>query len=220
MPAEGCVQERESIVVVAAGAGPTRLDDLPDGAVVIAADGGLERCRELGLRASVVVGDFDSVGAEALAAAERDGAELLRHPTRKDASDLELALDEALARGAGRIVVVASAEGRLDHLLASLLLLASDRYEGVEIDALVGEARVHVVRRQRMLEGAPGELVTLLALGGPAVGVTTDGLEYPLNDETLEPGSSRGVSNTFVDHRATISVDRGALLAILPAGEP
>jgi thiamine pyrophosphokinase len=220
MPAEGCVQERDPIVVVAAGAGPTRLAGLPAGAAVIAADGGLERCRELGLHASVVVGDFDSVATETLAAAERDGAELLRHPARKDATDLELALDEALHRGADRILVVASAEGRLDHLLASLLLLASERYAGVEVDALVGEALVHVVRGERALEGDPGELVTLLALGGPAEGVTTAGLEYPLRGETLEPGSSRGVSNTLVDGHATISVDRGALLAILPGGEP
>jgi thiamine pyrophosphokinase len=219
MPAEGCVQEREHIVVVAAGAGPSRLDGLPDGAFVIAADGGLERCRELGLRASVVVGDFDSVAAEALADAERGGAELLRHPARKDATDLELALDEALARGAERILVVASAEGRLDHLLSSLLLLGSDRYAAVEVDALVGAARVHVVRGERVLGGAPGELVTLLALGGCAEGVTTEGLEYPLRGETLEPGSSRGVSNTLVDRRATISVDRGTVLAILPGGE-
>ncbi len=214
------MQERQQIVVVAAGAGPSRLRGLPDGALVIAADGGLERCRELGLRASVVVGDFDSVAAETLAAAERDGAELLRHPARKDATDLELALDEAVARGAGRVVVVASAEGRLDHLLASLLLLGSDRYAGVEVDALVGPARVHVVRGERGLDGTPGELVTLLALGGPAAGVTTDGLEYPLRGETLEPGSSRGVSNTLVGRRATVTIDRGALLAILPGGEP
>ena len=53
--------------------------------------------------------------------------------------------------------------------------------------------------------GEPGELVSLLAVNGPAEGVTTEGLAYPLRGETLEPGSTRGVSNVFAAearHRA------------------
>ena len=96
----------------------------------------------------VVVGDLDSVSPAALDAAGAAGARVVRHPTAKDATDLELALDEAVALGAQRVLVVASAEGRLDHLLASLLLLGSQRYAGVEIDALVGDALVHVVARR------------------------------------------------------------------------
>lgn len=206
-------------IVVAAGAGPAVLGALPADAYVIAADGGLERCGSLGLRPDLVVGDLDSVPGEALAAAERDGVEVVRHPARKDATDLELALDEALARGASRVLVVASAEGRLDHLLASLLLLGSPRYRGVELDALVGDARVHVIRDERALAGVPGATVTLLAVGGPAAGVHTEGLEYPLSGETLEPGSSRGVSNTLTAPTARITVTDGVLLAVLPGAD-
>ena len=78
---------------------------------------------------------------------------VVRYPAAKDATDLELALDEALALGARRVLVVASAEGRLDHLLSSLLLLASHRYAALEIDALVGGALVHVVRGERGFAG-------------------------------------------------------------------
>jgi len=97
-----------------------------------------------------------------------------------------------------------------------LLLLGSSRYEAVEIDAFVGPARVHVVRGQRAIEGSVGELVSLLALHGPAEGVRTEGLAYPLEGETLEPGSSRGVSNVFAAKTARVSLDRGVLLAIRP----
>lgn len=207
-------------IVVAAGNGPSVLRGLPAGALVIAADGGLDRCRAIGLRVDVVVGDLDSASGTALADAERDGIEILRHPARKDATDLELALDEALARGARRVVVVASAEGRLDHLLSSLLILGSDRYAALELDAIVGGARVHVVRGSRTVEGTPGELVTLLALHGPAVGVRTTGLEYPLHGETLEPGSSRGVSNVLTAPTATVTLDSGVLVVVLPADKP
>ena len=211
--------EHSEIVVVAAGPGPSHLPGLPADALVIAADGGLERCARLGLRADVVVGDLDSADPGALAVAQERGAEVQRHPARKDATDLELALDEALARGAARVLVVASAEGRLDHLLSSLLLLANERYAGVEVDALVGSARVAVVHGERRIDGAPGDTLTLLALHGPAEGVRTEGLEYPLHGERLDPGSSRGVSNVFSARVATVSLERGVLLAILPGGE-
>ena len=202
------------VVVVASGPGPAVL--VPGAPTVVAADGGLDRAAALGLDVTVVVGDLDSVSADALAAAESAGARIVRHAEAKDATDLELALDEAVRLGAGRVLVVASAEGRLDHLLASLLLLASDRYADVELDALVGDALVHVVRGTRSLAGAPGELLTLLALGGPAAGVSTDGLAYPLRAETLDPGSSRGVSNVFAAPEATVTVDRGVLLVVRP----
>ena len=201
-------------VVVASGEGPELT--LPPARSVVAADGGLLRARDLGLDVDVVVGDLDSATPEALAAVEAAGARVVRHPQAKDATDLELALDEAVALGARRVLVVASAGGRLDHLLGSLLLLASERYAALELDACVGDALVHVVRGRRTLQGAPGELLTLVPLGGPAHGVTTEGLEYPLRGETLPPGTTRGVSNVFLGTDARVSLEHGVLLAIRP----
>ena len=176
MPAEERVIEPD-VVVVASGPGPAMT--LPRASTVVAADGGLDRAAALGLQVDVVIGDLDSASPNALANAEAAGARVVRHPIAKDATDLELALDEAVALRARRVLVVGSGDGRLDHLLASLLLLGSERYAQLELDALVGDALVHVVRSERRLRGAPGELVTLVALGGPAEGVTTAGLEYP-----------------------------------------
>jgi thiamine pyrophosphokinase len=213
MPAEERVIEPD-VVVVAAGPGPAV--GLPAGATVVAADGGLDRAAALGVDVDVLVGDLDSVSADALARAEAAGTRIVRHPVAKDATDLELALDEAVSLGARHALVVASAGGRLDHLTASLLLLGSERYAGLELDALVGDALVHVVRGERMLHGRRGELVTLLPLGGAAEGVTTSGLEYPLAAEPLTPGSTRGVSNVFSAEEARVAVAAGVLLAIRP----
>lgn len=210
----------EGIVVVVAGGpapDPGSALAVPLGARVIAADEGLEHAVALGLEVSIVVGDFDSVAPEALADAEAAGVRVEQHPAEKDATDLELALDHALTLGARHVLVIAGdGPGRLDHLLAALLLLGSRRYESVEVDALVGSTRIHVVRGERELSGEPGELVTLLALQGPAEGVRTEGLAYPLHGETLEPGSSRGVSNVLTNEVARIAVERGVLLVVRP----
>jgi thiamine pyrophosphokinase len=214
MPAEERVQEPD-VVVVAAGQGP--VVDVPAARTVVAADGGADRALELGLAVDVVIGDLDSIGPETLVGLERDGVRVLGHPTAKDATDLELALDEALELGAVRVLVVASAAGRLDHLLSSLLLLGHERYARLELTALVGDAAAWIVRGERRLEGRPGALLSLFALGGPAR-IRTEGLEYPLVDEVVEPGSSRGVSNVFLDDAATVRVTEGVVLALRPGG--
>ena len=214
----------EIVVVVSGGDAPAPRAALavPLGSPVIAADKGLEHALALGVDVTAAVGDFDSASPEAVAVAEAAGVRVERHPEEKDATDLELALDLAMTMSPRRILVLASAGGRLDHLLSAALLLASERYARAQIDAFVGEARVHILRGERELEleGEPGELVTLLAVNGPAEGVTTEGLAYPLRGETLEPGSSRGVSNVFAVDRARVTVERGVVLAVRPGLEP
>lgn len=212
----------EEIVVVVSGGEPPRTEAahaVPSGAPVIAADGGLAHARALGLEVTTVVGDMDSVDESSLNAAATAGTQIVRHPADKNATDLELALDAALEPEPTRILILAGDGGRLDHLLATLLLLGSPRYAEVQIDAEIGAASVHVVRDERALAGIPGNLISLLALHGRAEGVWTDGLLYPLAGETLELGSSRGISNVFVSDSARVRVDRGVLVAVIPGSE-
>jgi thiamine pyrophosphokinase len=204
------------VIVVAGGPPPTAARPLPADATVVAADGGVDHALALGLRVELAIGDFDSVTPGGLAAVEAAGARVERHPVAKDATDLELALDAAAALEPYRLVVVGVAGGRLDHLLAGLLLLGAERYAHLEVDAIAGDALVHVIRGARGLAGEPGELVSLLPLGGDAEGVTTEGLRYPLAGETLAAGSTRGVSNEFAAAQARVRVARGVALAVRP----
>jgi thiamine pyrophosphokinase len=219
-PADGMLPPppNASAIVFVGGDRPTRdaLVDLPDGALVIAADSGVEHALALGFRVDLVIGDFDSADPLAVDEAVAAGAEVDRHPAAKDATDLELALHAARDRGAGDVVVVGGHGGRLDHFLANALLLASPSFAAVRIRARMGDAEITVVRRPAELSGHPGSLCSLLPAGGPAHGVVTGGLRYPLDHETLHPGSTRGVSNEFLATTATITLDAGVLLAVVP----
>jgi len=208
----------EKLIVVVAGPGPGR-PRLEREVAVVAADGGVDHALEMGLTVDVAVGDFDSVSAAGLAAAIDSGARVVRFPAKKDATDLELALDEAASLAPERVLVIGSPGGRLDHLFGALLILGSERYARFELDAHFGSATAHVVRSERRLSGEIGELISLFALHGVAEGVTAEGLVYPLRGEPLEPGSGRGVSNAFAAPTARIAVESGVLIAVRPGGE-
>jgi thiamine pyrophosphokinase len=187
--------------------------------LVVAADSGLHLALAGRWPIDLVIGDLDSVDPERLELAVAAGARVDRHPAAKAATDLELALDAAIDAGAGRIVVVGGHGGRVDHFLANVLLLGSDRFASVSISALLGSAWVHLVRDAATWSGERGDLVTLLALHGAATGITTSGLLYPLDRATLHVGSTRGVSNEHVETSAGVAVESGVLAVVLP-GEP
>lgn len=186
---------------------------------VVAADSGLHVAQAGGWVTDLVIGDLDSVDPARLQIAEAAGARVDRHPAAKDATDLELALAAAVAAGAERIVVVGGHGGRVDHFLANVMLLGSDRFASASISAVLGSAWVHLVRGATTWSGARGDLVTLLALHGTVTGITTEGLLYPLEDAALAVGSTRGVSNEQLEPSAGVAVGSGVLTVVLP-GEP
>jgi thiamine pyrophosphokinase len=168
------------------------------------------------MKLDIVLGDIHSASPAAVAEAADQGASVERHPIAKDATDLELALDAAHATGTRRIHVLGGHGGRLDHLVANVLVLARPELADVTVTAQIGAARVHVVRGMATLPGPIGDLVTLLPVHGPARGVTTEGLLYPLRGEDLLPGTTRGVSNELVHDPARVDLTAGVLVAIQP----
>lgn len=196
----------------------TRVRGVPDW--VVAADSGLHLAVALGVRVDVVIGDMDSVEPRLLDRAELDGAVIVRHPADKDETDLDLALELVLDRGPGDVTVVGADGGRMDHLIGGALTLAASRFSALRIEAWFGGARLVPVHDTRELWGRPGAVVSLVPVGGAAVGVSTDGLRWPLDDAVLEPGTSWGLSNEFLGTVAHVQVDDGCVVAIIPEEEP
>lgn len=201
---------------------------LPPGAIVVAADSGLDAAHAAGIAVHHVVGDFDSVDPQSLADAEASGVHVHRHPADKDATDGELALELAVSLAAGlgplappevvELVVLGGGGGRLDHLLADLLALAAPVLAHLDVTAHFGPATITVVRpgRPRTVAGRVGEQVSLLPIHGRARGVCTTGLRWALVEADLVAGTTRAVSNEFLAPAATITVDEGTLAVIQP----
>jgi thiamine pyrophosphokinase len=189
-----------------------------DGAdLVVAADGGAALARGLGLRIDRWVGDADSIAPELLDELRADGIAVALHRPDKDESDTELAVLEAVDHGATVITVVGALGGRrLDHHLANVGLLSHPRLESLAVRLIDERTRVSLLRGpgSRSLAGPVGATVSLLPVDGPADGIVTEGLEFPLRDEALLPGPARGLSNRRTREDAAVSLRRGRLLVV------
>lgn len=175
----------------------------------IAADAGLKNAQLLGIHASVIVGDFDSLGTHPQAAPD---TEVITAPAEKDETDTELALSIALERGADTVRIIGGLDGRLDHTLANLALL--DRLESMGIHATIedGHNRVRYLRAgSTLLARTKYRYVSLLPIDPVCKGVEIDGCKYPLKHARLSRLSSgRSVSNEITGNCCLISVRKGA----------
>jgi len=181
---------------------------------LIAADGGARHLRRLGLLPAIILGDFDSLSAEETAWFEQQGVSLRRFPPAKDQTDLELALEYALQAGYSPIRIVSALGGRLDQTLGNLALLASPACLQADVRLDDGQTEAFFITENARLQGRPGDTLSLLPWGQPAEGITTQGLLYPLKDETLTPWRSRGISNQMLSASAEIHLRSGLLLCV------
>lgn len=217
-------------LILADGDAPTRhsLDAAWPGwddgiGLVVAADGGARLAAQLDVAIDLWVGDGDSLGEDELAALVAAGIPVERTRYDKDESDTELAILAALRLGADRLVIVGALGGpRFDHALANIGLLAMPELAATPATIVDGRSRIGLLRApgpdgsavERRLVGRPGDLVSLLPLGARVDGVTTAGLAYPLVDEPLLAGRTRGLSNMRTADAATVTVRLGSLLIV------
>jgi thiamine pyrophosphokinase len=182
--------------------------------ILIAVDGGLRHLVRLGLTADLIIGDLDSADPEQVQSFRAQGIEVRQYAAEKDQTDLELAIFAALDMQPGKIWVLGALGGRIDQTLANIFLLTKSKLSGTDIRLIDAEQEVFLIRHSAQLAGEPGQRVSLLPLLGPVKGIRTQGLKYPLENETLYPEQTRGISNVMTSDSAVVEIGEGRLLCI------
>lgn len=204
-----------------AGGLPRRQEVLKNANLIIAVDGGAHYCREINLLPDILIGDFDSISPDHLQEYTGQGVECIDYPRQKNETDLELALELALERGSKEVRLWGVVGGRWDMSFSNILLAAHPRFKRMHFSFFDTACSFVIIHggRTHTLTGEPGTRVSLLPLAGDAEKVTLHGFVYPLEDETLHFGSSRGISNILQQKKATIYLERGTLLCIRDIGQ-
>ncbi len=188
---------------------------LSEGDYIICADGGSRHAKVLGLTPDLIIGDLDSVDLQVLPKAGDIKPEVISYPPAKDCSDLELAIDHAVNLKPEEILVIGALGGnRADHSLFNLTLLHLPLAAGVPARIIDHRQEITLINDSLDIEGLPGSYVSLFPVTAEVDGVKTEGLKYPLHDEPLFPGSTRGLSNELIGSKGRVAISRGILLVI------
>ena len=190
-----------------------------DGAgLIVAADGGANRLRQLGLLPHVVIGDLDSLQGDDLFHLKSVGVEFAPHPDPEQRTDGDVAIEYALQRGANSIIVVGLFGGpRYDHAVANIYLLTHPNLRQIPTWTVDGWTALTVLNgdgiRQAHFHGQIGDYVTITAVSETVEGITTVGLKWPLSDATFTRGLNEGTSNELINDRAMIQIAAGTAFA-------
>ncbi len=182
--------------------------------LVIAADGGFDYLKDLGLRADYVLGDMDSVLSGELP------SDVIRYPREKDDTDLMLAVKLGLQKGYRTFHIYGGLGGRLDHTLANLQILTylsrhdaigtlySDQYAiSVITDDTLSFSKDHP-------GNTAGTICSIFSLSDISVNVTIHGFKYETNSVTLTNSFPLGVSNEFTGQKCSIHVQKGTIAVL------
>lgn len=182
--------------------------------LLICADGGAKHLEKISILPDILIGDFDSISPKQVKKYTKKGVKIHQFPSNKNDTDTALAIDLAVQNGASSLSLFGVTGSRLDHSLSSVFLLKKLCEKNIPSCIFSDNNELFLIKDYIELEKKDKSFVTLLALSENISGLTTKGLGYPLENASLELGSSLGVSNYFTENKAEISIKSGMLLVI------
>jgi thiamine pyrophosphokinase len=183
---------------------------------IVCADGAAQSLLKSNHPPTVIVGDLDSLKADAFKWADALDIPIEKHKPDKDETDGELALRKAMELGAKSILILGGHGGRTAMFLANLKLLREAHEKGLDA-SMVGRGesmRYLTPGNEHVWTGRAGATLNLLAIDGDAV-VSLDGTAWDGRELLLKQTSARGVSNRILNDGAKIKVHRGTVLAVV-----
>ena len=193
---------------------PENITEHPKGDDIrIAADAGVLGAKKLGERIDVALGDFDSLGDKVSEIPEK--AERVTVPAEKDETDTQLAVNEALRRGADELVIIGGLDGRLDHTLSNIAILEAMWEHRIPTVITNGQNRIRYIRSTSTLIARSGyKYLSIIAADDTVKGVSIEGCKYPLKNAKLSRKFQYTVSNEIVGNCALVSVKKGGIYIV------
>ncbi|MCK9479660.1 MAG: thiamine diphosphokinase [Firmicutes bacterium] len=177
--------------------------------IIICADGGYNTATLIGIVPHIVIGDMDSISGAVPSSIKK-----IVYPKNKDKTDLHLCIDYALENGCKEIILLNSFGGRIDHSIAALVSLKYIMENNAEGMLVTKSSKAFLTDEKATIKRSIYSKISLVPLTDTVSGVTTSGLQYPLENATLHQSANMGISNAFSSGVASVEIKEGLLFII------
>lgn len=181
---------------------------------IIAADKGMECLYNYNIAPDLILGDFDSAKKEILDKMKLKTKEVMKFPPEKDYTDTEIAIIEAIKRGADKICLFGATGSRMDHTLGNIGLLLTTKKKGAVLEIIDDNNRFYLGSNKMTLFGRYGENISFHALSDKVTNFTIKGAKYTLDNYDMSLLDPRAICNEFIHTPIDISYDEGELLIL------
>lgn len=176
---------------------------------VIYADGAYKFADKVGEKnVLAVVGDFDSL--ESVPKNEK----ILSLEVEKNFTDGERAVRLAKECGATNIVIYGAYGGKIEHILGNIALLKIAKDIGLDATIKDANGYTRLIDGKTKLNVKKESTLSLIPYGGVCEFIKSENLYYPLDNLTLTPSDTRGISNVATANQVYIEIKQGLALVI------
>ena len=177
--------------------------------LLLCADGGADTAKRYDLVPDYIIGDLDSISRESSAGV--DPTHIIRVDADNTGTDIQKVLRHAVALGISEAALLGFTGRRTDHLLWNLSVFKTFA-EQIALRIVDEYCDLRLIGQRIRFRATIGQKISLCPLNGPVDGITTTGLKFALQNESLVPGLRDGISNEVVADIVEIEVERGDLL--------
>ncbi len=155
-----------------------------------------------------VVGDFDSLGKAP------EGEKIIGLNVEKNFTDGERAIRYAKELGAKEVSIYGAYGGKIEHVLGNIALLKIAKDIGLKAKIKNGNTVTELFNGKRSFSVKENSNLSLLPYGGECKFKSSSGLYYPLENLTLTPADTRGISNVALEKEVSLEIISGEALII------
>jgi thiamine pyrophosphokinase len=182
--------------------------------LIVSADGALNNCLYMHLAPDIIIGDMDSICEDdkKILKISNPKTAFIKSPAEKDESDTQLALEYLVESNVKNIILIGALGKRMDHSLANLLNISSDKLKDAEIKIIDECYEYSILRKSSEIRGIVGNNLSIFSLTPWTYFINTDGLKYKLQEEKLLFCPIRGLSNIMEKETVLLDFKDGVLL--------
>ena len=180
---------------------------------IIAADHGIDSCKNANLTPDLLIGDGDSASASAWKWAAAQHVPIQKYPRAKDYTDTQLALELLQKAGAETIIITGGFGGRFDHSCSTIFSCAHFHTPCIIIDET--EAIFFVKTAEKFTFSCPRSIlpkaISLIPVTSQCTDVTATNLRWSLAHATLTQNFPNAISNEISAPDFSVSIAQGIL---------